>query len=473
MTTITKSIHRALAQAAAIQLSTVDHDLGLVQAAAAVAEAAKEARQAGQPVTLRDSTTDELIATVAPSGDLSPATPDPPRKRLVCKRRFTSLFIAKLKAKASAYVVWDEHTRGLCVRVQPSGRKSWYVVYSRSGRPRWYHLGGDAITLADARVLASKAMLAVAEGKDPAAERKAARGSGSLSELHEKYLEQHSKKHNRSWRQADALMRTNVIPQLGRLSATSISRADVRSMLARIPSPTTANQVLASLSAVYSWASKQDLVSLNPCRGIDRNPTASRERVLSESEIPKFWAAFGEVGGSVGAALKAILLTGQRPGEVAHMRREHIADNWWELPGEPVPALHWPGTKNAASHRIYLPAPVRDLIGDGASGFVFAGPRGRAIRGLDVVMREICAKLGVERATPHDLRRTFSTTVTSLGFGRDALNRITNHKEGGIASVYDRHGYADENKRIMEATAAKLLSLAGVALPDNVLTFAR
>jgi integrase len=75
-------------------------------------------------------------------------------------------------------------------------------------------------------------------------------------------------------------------------------------------------------------------------------------------------------------------------------------------------------------------------------------------------MREICAKLGVERATPHDLRRTFSTTVTSLGFGRDALNRVTNHREGGIASVYDRHGYAEENKRIMESVAARIMSLA-------------
>jgi hypothetical protein len=43
--------------------------------------------------------------------------------------------------------------------------------------------------------------------------------------------------------------------------------------------------------------------------------------------------------------------------------------------------------------------------------------------------------------------------VTGLGFGRDALNRVTNHREGGIASVYDRHGYADENKRVMEAWA--------------------
>ena len=204
-----------------------------------------------------------------------------------------------------------------------------------------------------------------------------------------------------------------------------------------------------------------------------RNEVRSRERVLADSEVPRFWSAFSEVGDSVGAALKAILLTGQRPGEITAWRREHIADNWWEMPGAPVPTLHWPGTKNAQSHRVWIPQAVQELIGDGTTGLVFAGPRGRVVRGLDVVMRAICSKLGVERATPHDLRRTFSTTVTGLGFGRDALNRVTNHREGGIASVYDRHGYADENKRVMETTAAKLLSLAGVVQADNVLTFAR
>ena len=76
-------------------------------------------------------------------------------------------------------------------------------------------------------------------------------------------------------------------------------------------------------------------------------------------------------------------------------------------------------------------------------------------------MRDICAQLGVkDKVTPHDLRRTNGTTITRLGFGRDAMNRVQNHKEGGIASVYDRHEYAEENKRIMEAVAARILALA-------------
>ena len=39
------------------------------------------------------------------------------------------------------------------------------------------------------------------------------------------------------------------------------------------------------------------------------------------------------------------------------------------------------------------------------------------------------------------------------------MNRIQNHKEGGIASVYDRHQYAEENKRILETVGAHIMAL--------------
>ena len=79
--------------------------------------------------------------------------------------------------------------------------------------------------------------------------------------------------------------------------------------------------------------------------------------------------------------------------------------------------------------------------------------------------------LGSNGLTPHDLRRTHGTTITALGFGREAMNRIQNHKEGGIASVYDRHQYADENKRIMEAVASRIMALVeGRAVESNVVT---
>jgi integrase len=403
-------------------------------------------------------------------------TPHRRLKRAALKRRLTELSVRKLKPKTTTYLIWDTLQRGLAVRVQPTGTCAWKVIYSRHGRPRWLHLGdAGAIGLADARTLAAEAMLAVAKGHDPAAEKRAERGAGTFAELADRYVEVYAKKRNKSWKQADALVHRYLLPRWGKLQAASITRGDVRTMMTRIEAPVLANQVLAAASAIFSWAVKQEIIGGNPCRGVDRNATRSRERVLSDSEVPRFWNAFDDAGLVASSALKTILLLGQRPGECAHMRHEHIKDGWWEMPGEPVPALGWPGTKNGESHRVWLPKAVQKILAelddDATTGLVFAGERGRPVSKLDGVMRAICSKLSVERATPHDLRRTHGSTITALGFGRDAMNRIQNHVEGGIASVYDRHGYADEIKRVMEAVASKIMALVeGKPEQSNIVT---
>jgi integrase len=380
----------------------------------------------------------------------------PRPKRAARKRKFTELFIKKTKPEKTRVLHWDTKQHGLVLVVEPTGMKAWKAIYSFHGRPRWLNIGKvSAIGLSDARKLAAKAMLAVAEGSDPQAEKRAERGAGTFAELAARYVE-HAKGRNKSWQQGARLVERYATPRWAKLQASTISRADVKAMLSRIDAPILQNQVLASVSAVFSWAVREEILPANPCKLVPRNETRSRERVLSESEIPRFWTAFGD---SVqGHALKALLLLGQRPGEIGHMRREHVKDGWWELPGEPVPSLGWPGTKNGESHRVWLPKPVRGIIdSEETRGFVF-GSR-RPVHGLDAVMRDISKQLGVEPVRPHDLRRTHGTTITKLKFGRDAMNRIQNHREGGIADVYDLHEYADENKAIMEAVASKILAL--------------
>src|SRR6266545_3478368 len=296
------------------------------------------------------------------------------------RRNLTELFVRKIRPDAAPFNVWDEKERGLVLRVHPTGRRAFKLVYSR-GRPRRYHIG-------------------------------------------------------------------------------DVGRSDVRALMARIEAPVLGNMGKAAASAIFTWAVKMEIVAVNPCIGVDNNETRDRERVLSDSELPKFWAAFDSAGLVRSSALKVILLTGQRPGEVSCMRREHVRDGWWEMPGEPDHKLGWPGTKNGQAHRVWLPDAVRAVIADvdGGKGFVFGGKK--AVTGLDAAMRDICAELRVnEKATPHDLRRTHGTMITRLRFGRDAMNRIQNHKEGGIASVYDRHEYAEENRKIMDTVSTHVVRL--------------
>ena len=45
------------------------------------------------------------------------------------KHKFTDLSVKKLAPQDRPYLVWDTHQRGLALQVQPTGRKSWKVIY--------------------------------------------------------------------------------------------------------------------------------------------------------------------------------------------------------------------------------------------------------------------------------------------------------------------------------------------------------
>jgi integrase len=365
--------------------------------------------------------------------------------------------VNKLAPKAQAYLVWDTTMRGLALQIQPTGYRAYKLIYRFGNRPRWYHIGAtDEIALPEARKLAAELKLRVIKGEDVAAAKRAERGTGTFAEIAARYVNEHAKKRNKSWRQAEALVRRNLLPSWGSLPAQSITRADVRAAMGKIASPTTANQAVKAASAIFAWAVKQELLTSNPCHGVEHNATQSRERVLADTEVPLFWEAFSAAGVS-GAALQVLLLTGQRPGEVRAMRFDQVVDGWWTLPGKADAATGWPGTKNSQTHRVWLPQPVQDIIAGLYVGDAFVFGK---LYPLDPTMRDICEKLKVSKVTPHDLRRTHGSTITRLGFGRDAMNRIQNHRDGGIASVYDRYQYEEENKRVMEAVAAHLLMLA-------------
>jgi integrase len=160
---------------------------------------------------------------------------------------------------------------------------------------------------------------------------------GTFGELAMRYVEEYAKRKNKSWTQADALVRRHLLPRWGKLLAASVTRRDVKTAIAGIAAPTVANQTLAAASALFNWAVREEIMVVNPCALVERNETKSRERVLSDSEIPKFWKAFDGASLVASTALKLILLTGQRPGEVRHMRREHTLMAGGRCPVTPRP----------------------------------------------------------------------------------------------------------------------------------------
>jgi integrase len=373
------------------------------------------------------------------------------------KKVLTPLGVQKSKAVGRALREWDAKVPGLCLTTQTSGWKSFKLYYSFRGCPRVYNLG--PVHLSDARNIAREKWGDIARGRDPWVERRAERDAITFADVAERHLEA-KKKTNKSWAQHDRLVRRFLLPAWGARLAGSIVPADVSAVMAKIDAPILANQTVKAASAIFSRAVKKGLVTTNPCEAVERNPTTDRDRVLSDAELPLFWDAFGKAG-VPGAALRVLLLLGQRPNEVASMRHDQITAGWWELPGAEDKAKKWPGTKNKKTHLIWLPQQVQTIIAglSADSDFVFGRP---ILYAMQETMKDIWKELNVPRVIPHDLRRTHGTRTCELfGIkgGRASMNKIQNHREGGISNVYDRHAYKREIQRVMEATSAHIMSI--------------
>jgi integrase len=393
------------------------------------------------------------------------------------KRTITDLYVRKAVKRDRAYLVWDTRQPALALQVQPTGHRAWKCIYRFHGRPRWYHIGdASKLGVKDARKLATGLVAQVANEIDPQAVKRSQRGSGTFGELRERYVEEYAKKKNKSWKQAVHLVRKHLAPRWDKLTASKITKGDVKAVFRSLEAtPILANQVLAAGSAIFSWAMREEVagVTVNPCSRIERNETDDRERVVSDAEMPKVWAALRDLDPVKAMALRTVLFTGARPGEVSAMRREHVVDGWWLMPGEVIERIGWPGLKNKKSHRVWLSKPVREWLDlENGEGFVFASVNGNSIGPLDDAMRDLSAALGLNdeesKITPHDLRRTTGTSITRLKFGRDAMDRILNHVvKKKVTNVYDRYGYADEDRHIMETVAVHLMTLASGTVTDN------
>jgi hypothetical protein len=67
---------------------------------------------------------------------------------------------------------------------------------------------------------------------------------------------------NKSWNQADALVRKHLLLRWGKLRAADISRSDVKAMMVRIEAPIVSNQTLAAASAIFSWAIREEFAGI-------------------------------------------------------------------------------------------------------------------------------------------------------------------------------------------------------------------
>jgi integrase len=223
-----------------------------------------------------------------------------------------------------------------------------------------------AIKLADARTKYNEAYELHKNGRDPGAEdrqkQEERRLADTVEDLVKEYIKKHAKVNKRSCQDDERLLNKEVVPLWGDRKAEDIRKRDVVLLLEGIVergSPAMSNQTLKIVRKMFNFAVERDILQHTPCAGVKAlAPNNSRERTLNETEIKLLWANLdtGIISDEIKRALKLILVTGQRPGEVIGMRKAEIDDRWWTIPSERA--------KNGRAHRVFLTDLAVSLIGD-------------------------------------------------------------------------------------------------------------
>src|SRR5262249_25944414 len=207
-----------------------------------------------------------------------------PRKRQMAQT-LTARTIETIKPGAERREIADRHMPGLCLVLQPSGAKSWAVRYRHAGTPRKHTLGSyPVIDLKSARGLASKALRAVAEGRDPGREKMQERTAkpDTVEAVARQFVERHCKRSNRprTARETQRLLDLHVLPRWRGRLVRDIIRRDVLDLLDRVVDggkPIAANRTLAAIRKMFNWAVARDIIAASPCAGV-KPPTAERSR---------------------------------------------------------------------------------------------------------------------------------------------------------------------------------------------------
>jgi integrase len=214
---------------------------------------------------------------------------------------------------------------------------------------------------------------------------------------------------------------------------------------------------------LFNWAVEAGLVAVNPASGIKaRAKETPRERVLASDEIRTFWALTADCGmeRNVADALRCILLTGQRPGEIAGLMGTEICD----LDDPAAARIEFPAARMKARRPHVVPlapqaaalvrkARVRNIGSEAVFASAFASRTTLARHSLSQALRRKNLTY-----TPHDLRRTALTGMAALGVLREDRLAVAAHVPGDV------HGaHYDKYERLKEKRAALALWEARVS----------
>lgn len=382
--------------------------------------------------------------------------------------KLTKRVIDAAKPTATDLMIWDTEVRGFGFKITPTGHRSFVYMYrGPDGKQRKPTIGryGD-LTVDQAREQARNLAHQVRTGRDPSLERQQKRAALKLSELCERFLDEHVRPKNspKTAKDTEAIIRRIVVPKLGNLRVEDLTRADAAKFHGSLhKTPYLGNRCLAMLSKMMNLAEVWGLrpEGTNPCRRVEKFPEEPKNRYLSGDEVGRLAEVLDRHESSspyLVAAIRLLLLTGLRQSEVRTLQ--------WSFIDLDAGRIHLPKTKTG-QHAIPITAPVRATLAAiprvSGNPWVIVGRSPNAPhQDMQPFWQKVRREAGLEDVRIHDLRHSFASFALAGGTSLAVIGKLMGHKNQSTTARY-----AHLSDDVVRVGAAKTADHIGSLLSQN------
>ncbi|MDH5377044.1 MAG: tyrosine-type recombinase/integrase [Gammaproteobacteria bacterium] len=375
--------------------------------------------------------------------------------------KLTALKVSKAKPKEKPYKLFDGG--GLFLLVQTNGARYWRYKYRFAGKEKLLSIGVfPSVSLASAREIFAEARTQLSQGVDPGRAKKDLKRDRLLNNFLSIGMEWHERK-SCEWSEKHASrvladLQRDVFPPIGDIPIKLVSVEDVLSILRTIEGREAldvAKRTKQRISDIFRYAIRTGRADRNPTdtlHGVIKTRKVVHRAALPANQIPEFMAQLEVYKGDelTKLALKLIILTFVRPGELRHARWEEFdyEKAIWKIPGERM--------KMKEEHIVPLSSQAIEVLKEirrlsRGSDLLFPGKRTMgAVMSENTLTYAIRKRLGFN-ATAHGFRATASTVLNESGFNPDVIERQLAHaSRDKVRAAYNRSQYLADRIKMMQ-----------------------
>ncbi len=357
-------------------------------------------------------------------------------------------FLRTIAPGQTAYL-WDNGL-GAKGSVDADGKAILTFVFKgrvKGGKARWRSLGDDDLDQAEKQASIWRGVIAA--GGDPFAEIEAkaqARRDAATATVAAKaaaWMEWNTTKEKpiaaTTAQDYRTMLDRHVLPAIGNRPIAEVNAADMARLRSRfVATPTLGNRVRAVLSSLFTFAKIP-----SPVIHFDKFREHQRERELQDDELMKVGAALRAMEAEQAApvhaiaAVRAMLLTGARPGEVVSLKWDQVdLERAVIRLGKTKAGRRDPRAKLGLPITAPLALLLRDLPRVADNPYVFAGHRqGSHVWTHGDVWKEAVRRSGIDCTDP-DTLKPYVARHTMGGVAGDE------HSQAAIAGIWDTRGSA-------------------------------